>query len=77
MGGATFSLVFDQIKKAAANIAKFYYYNPTKDTRVKYDASHSGFGATLEQKTGEGEWMPIAFTSRYLKAQEKKFSKRT
>ena len=55
MGGATFSLVFDQIKKAAANIAKIYYYNPTKDTRVKYDASHSGFGATLEQKTGEGE----------------------
>ena len=37
-------------------------------------ASHSGLGATLEQKAEEGDWMPIAFASRYLNTQEKKYS---
>ena len=44
-----------------------------KNTRVKCDASHSGLGATLEQKTDD-EWVPIAFASRYLNAQGKKYS---
>ena len=47
---------------------------PKQDTRVKCDASHSGLGATLEQKTDDNEWVPIAFASRHLNAQEKKFS---
>ena len=44
------------------------------DTRVKCDASHSGLGASLEQQKTEGEWVPIAFASRYLNIQEMKYS---
>ena len=49
------SIIFDEIKKTVANIAQINYYNQTKDTQVKCYASHSGFGATLEQKTEEGD----------------------
>ena len=31
-------------------------------------------GATLEQQTGEGSWVPTSFASRYLNIQEKKYS---
>ena len=55
-------------------IAQIHYYDSKKDTRVKCDASHSGLGATLEQKTEDNEWVPIAFASRYLNVQEKKYS---
>ena len=41
---------------------------------MKCDASHSGLGASLEQQNVEGEWIPIAFASRYLNTQEKKYS---
>ena len=47
------SKILDEIKKARANIAKINYYNPANDTPVKCDASHSGLGATLEQKIAE------------------------
>ena len=62
------------IKTAVANITKIHYYDPKRATRVKCDASHSGLGATLEQQRAEGDWVPIAFTSRYLNFQEKKYS---
>ena len=68
------SIIFDEIKQAVANIAKINFYNPARETQVKCYASHSGLGATLEEKTREGEWMPISFASRYLKTQEKKYS---
>ena len=68
------SLVFDKIKKAVSDIAQINCYNPLKDTRVKCDASLNGFEATLEQKTGGGDWMPIAFALRYLEAQKKIYS---
>ena len=54
-----------------AKIAQINYYDPQKDTRVKYDASHIGLGATLEQSTDGEDWIPIAFASRYLNVQEK------
>ena len=47
------SLTFEEIKKAVANIAQLNYFNPSKETRVKCDASHSGVGAT-QKKTGKG-----------------------
>ena len=49
--GGKHSIIFDEIKKAVANIAKINYYNPAKHTQVKCDASHSGLGATFEQNT--------------------------
>ena len=57
-----------------ARVAQIHYYDPKKDTRAKCDASHSGLGATLEQKTDDNEWVPIAFALSYLKTQEKKYS---
>ena len=57
-----------------ANITKVYYYDASRETRVKCDASHDGLGATLEQQNDEGLWVPISFASRYLNAQEKKYS---
>ena len=64
-------MVLDAIKNAVANISKVNYYDANRDTRVKCDASHNGLGATLEQQTDEGLWVPISFASRYLNSQEK------
>ena len=36
------SVTFKEIKKAIVNITTVNYYNPSKETRVKCDASHSG-----------------------------------
>ena len=69
--GKQHSLIFEEIKKAVARIAQNHYYHPKKDTRLKCDASHSGLGATLEQKTDDNDRVPIAFTSRYPNTQEK------
>ena len=54
-----------------ARIAQINYYDPLKEVGLKCDASHSGLGATLEQKTDEDDWVPIAFASRYFSLQEK------
>ena len=48
--GERHSEIFESIKRAVANITQIHYYKPVKDYRVKCDASHSGLGATLEQK---------------------------
>ena len=69
------SVVFEEIKKAVAtvaNIALLNYYDPSKQNRVKCDASHSGLGATLDQWSDQNEWVPISFASRYLNSQETK-----
>ena len=68
------SVAFEDIKKSVANIALLNYYDPSKQTRVKCDASHSDLGATLDQWSNQNEWVPIAFASRYLNSQEKKYS---
>ena len=68
------SEIFESIKAAVANITKVHYYDPKLATRVKCDTSRSGLGATLEQQKEEGEWIPIAFASRYLNTKEKKYS---
>ena len=65
------SEIFESIKIAVANITKIHYYDPKLATRIKCDASHSGLGASLEQRKAEGGWVPIAFASRYLNTQEK------
>ena len=41
---------------------------------VKCDASHSGLGAALGQEIENDVWVPIAFASRFLNDQEKKYS---
>ena len=72
--GDEHTVVFNAIKEAVAKITKVHYYDATRETRVKCDASHDGLGATLEQQNDKGLWVPISFASRYLNAQEKKYS---
>ena len=72
--GTEYTEIFEDIKKAVANIAKLNYYDPTKETWVKCDASHSGLGASLEQQTENNDWVPISFALRYLNNQEKNYS---
>ena len=72
--GTEYTEIFEDIKKAVANIDKLNYYDPAKETRVKCDVSQSGLGASLEQQTENNDWVPISFASRYLNNQEKKYS---
>ena len=65
---------FRNILQLIANITKMYHYNQSRNSRVKYDASHSGLGAALEQEIEKDVWVPIAFASRFLNDQEKKYS---
>ena len=60
--GEKHSLIFEEIKKAVTKIAQTHYYDPKKNTRVKCDASHSGLGATLEQKTDNECTYCVRFT---------------
>ena len=55
-----------QSKNAVARTSEVHYYDANRDTRVKCNASHNGLGATFEQQTDEGLWVPIPFVSRYL-----------
>ena len=65
---------FSNILQLIANIRKMYNYDQSRNSRVKCDASHSVLGAGLEQKIEKDVWVPIAFASRFLNDQEKKYS---
>ena len=66
--------IFLNILKLIANITKIYHYDQSRNTRVKCDANHSGLGAALEQEVEEDVWAPIAFASRLLNEQKKKYN---
>ena len=59
---------FQKILEIIANITKMHHYDATKQFRIKCDASHKGLGAALEQEFEPDNWVPIAFTSRFLNA---------
>ena len=65
---------FRNILQLIANITKMYHYDQGRNSRVKCDVSHSGLGAALEQEIENDVWVPIAFASRFLNDQEKKYS---
>ena len=65
---------FSNILQLITNITKMYHYDQSRNSRVKCDASHSGLGAALEQEIEKDVWVPIAFASRFLNDQEKKYS---
>ena len=74
MWGEDQQTAFRNILQFIANITKMYHYDQSRNTRVKCDASHSGLGAALEQEIEKDVWVPIAFASRFLNDQEKKYS---
>ena len=61
--------VWDESQEAAfwkildliAEITDMFYYDPTKKTLVKCDASQRDLRACLEQDTDAGLWEPISF----------------
>ena len=65
---------FVKILQLIANITKLFHYDQHRNTRVKCDACHNGLGAALEQEVEGDVWVPIAFASRFLNDQEKKYS---
>ena len=65
---------FEDIKEAVANVTMNHHYSTSRKTRLKCDASKLGLGATLEQEVEQDKWVPIAFASRQLNAQELKYS---
>ena len=47
------------------------HYDPAKNTRVNFDASHSGFGVCLEQETDTSLWVLFrSLLDRFLKSAE-------
>ena len=65
---------FHDIIKLIAKIPSLYYFDSSKGSRVKCDASHNGLGACLEQEVEPGIWAPTAFASRFLNNAEVKYS---
>ena len=51
-----------------------FHYDQNRNTRVKCDASHSGLGAALEQVLEGDVLVSVAFASRFLNDQEKKYT---
>ena len=63
---------FADVKKAVAKITTLSHFNPPLKTRLVCDASPVGLGAVLCQLR-ESKVLPIAFGSRSLSEEEKKY----
>ena len=49
-------------------------YDPHQETTISADASSYGLSAVLTQKQPDGDWRPIAYTSRALPSTEQKYA---
>ena len=58
-------LVFQNMKKLITECPTLKIFDPKLPTKITYDASSIGLGATLEQCI-DNVWYPIAFPSRTL-----------
>ena len=65
---------FGNIKQMLTEGPCLAHYAKDKDNIVTTDASTIGLGITLWQKQVNGNTKPIAYTSRYLKDTDKKYS---
>ncbi len=63
----------ESLKKAIKEVTQNAHFNENCKTRVTCDASKSGPGAVLEQQQA-GQWVPIAYASKFLNTAEEKYS---
>ena len=63
---------FDATKNALTTSPVLLYFDASKPTRLFTDASHQGFGFTLQQNTA-GTWSLIQAGSRFLKDTESRY----
>ena len=64
---------FEKIKKEICNPVTNHHFDVKLNTRVKFDASYLGLGASIEQDH-RGNWKTVAFASRFLNIAELKYS---
>lgn len=69
----TASEAFTAIKESLAKATLLMHPKPNAPTSLTVDASDTAVGAVLEQHI-EGEWKPISFFSKKLKAPETRYS---
>ena len=65
-------LVFQNIKKLITECPTVKIFDPKLPTKVTFDASSIGLGATLEQCI-DNKWYPIAFASRTLGKRDRNY----
>ena len=63
----------DKIKLEIVNLTENTHFDVERSTRVKTDASHNGFGASLDQLHGN-DGKTVSFASRFLNPHESKRS---
>jgi hypothetical protein len=65
---------FDRLKSILCSAPVLRYADPSRDFILQCDASSSALGAILSQHDTEGKEHPIAYASRTLSSQEKRYS---
>jgi hypothetical protein len=65
---------FDRLKNILCSAPILRYANPNQDFILQCDASSSALGAVLSQQDIQGKEHPIAYASRTLSTQEKRYS---
>ena len=61
------------MKNKVANATEITHVNPHLETRIKCDASRSGLGAALEQRS-QTSWHTVALASHFLKSNDERYS---
>lgn len=64
---------FTDCKSAISKATMLAHPDPDAELAIYTDASDTGIGAVLQQKSGT-DWQPLAFFSRSLKSPQKKYS---
>ena len=64
---------FDKVKELITSSSLLALFDYNKSHSVTADASCHSLGAALLQDQGDGEWNPLAYTSRKLTDAEKRF----
>ena len=65
---------FMRVKEELTKSSVLAIYDPEAQTKVSADASMYGLGAVLLQKSPEGHWKPVSYTSRAMTDIERRYA---